>query len=1245
MWSFIRSFLLFTLCCNAFGESNWLKIRPLTSCLKVEIEYQEINNQFSLRSISPRTLEYFNLAENITDINDLSSIQDELFELEHYYCGDSYFEELEFTAEQNCGQNSQKNSKPFQSEFIDLISQIIKNIDNQGNNCDDVVDLIALQNNFPQLDSNYNFDFKKSHSIVKLFTDKNIDQMIDHFYECGGSKGSGLFIKNLIVLESKKSCIFPSPPGFLQLDQVIEIANSVAKSNENLNLISLNSKQNKIIKETSHLFIDKVLEEQTKNIFGESIDAKSFYSQLPTYQKLKEQSAETTLDFISFYFTQNIPLEFIDNGLDYLLTQNIKPMLPKDLSDSEKTNFINNFIIPPSKKEFNECIADYKREIYPKGDTSIEGIINYRKDKKEKFCQDNIVQCEITGCGQIINYSTQRTDIKDQNKIQACVYKSIDALLPNFLEFTLENELAKLDKQISGNKDLINTIKEDAEVELRLCINKSLNKVDSDHNEALLKTEANDYINILNKCGKALETNLTKDIAKLTILKNDAMAKLYNKGDFTNFKSEEYSIGLYQFAEKMVTTGLNKCLEAQQNHDNKSATLCQPMIEIEVAGRFISDQIKSMLPNHTNAEKDEMTRAFSQCVATSQVVLKSHFNEKITTSSDAANYLEQNHTFYNCFKSLLPKAIDEIASIELDKLNGQMSELKVLDFFEKQKPEILKVTQKCMQEKIDQIPNWNSFKKENEKPDGQDFITVSKQQCTNEATEYALTKIVPHIIAVQSAQIPEIGLKEINENELANHISSGEKSLGDAISKHFKKAIQSDETFQTNSYMVDLENAIQTGVISQVYNQLFAKVDRSKVTSFDINSFRNALSPQCLSKLYTSHKENIANLQIAMKNSSKPEVEIDPIRTLVSSLENTLIKEMSPLRKDSFITKLYKMCETPEKIKTTTDFKKAKVFDPFLASIISDQVILNLKKTTKDLCLNDTKNLNIGLDTKALELICSYPEKPIVTLLGDSPYLKNMSNEQFLILDIIRNRMKKDNYIIDKELSFDKLYDFISNDKEILDFVFNHFSDIALNSESTMKALTLKITEDLFFNEQFKDFSELFIENQLVGGIGTEGYSEAKKVINQKASEYVPSQILPKVTGIITESLSRNWTYNKLSKKLNWKKIEIFKRKALKQNLFENIIMPILNKSPENELNEKKKSFEAFLTNHLYHYPSTENVNYKLNKVNVKGQEKIIEPNGPKHYSFMEAATNEVKSELWSVVPQGLWQNIKESLE
>ena len=1255
-------FLTFLISMN-LNALEWVKISPLSHCEQFFIEFSEQNGKYIVRYQKYPNSDFIVSSKPLTNINDLGLLTDELVEAADNFC--PFDLEVEHNTEIECG-HIDHDEKPFSDDYALFVEDIIEIIDESGNNCDDVIPLIALQEEISQLDSKDLITFDKYSSTLKIFVGDDTEKIIDHFYECGGKKGSDKFIENLILLESKKACVFPAPPGLLTLDEAKKTAKRIAKEYPNNGIMSLGMNQGKMTKHAIVEFTNDILKKNAKLVFGPEYNADQFIQNLDIYKNLKNVKSSRVLDYASYIMSLDAPLEIIDKGIPQLARSNFGKMLPESMSQKDKDLFVDENITPIIKDNYNSCIADFKKKVgYPntfKGKDPEKKLIKYRKKLQKSFCKKNPHVCNQNICGEGPNFASHDPDLKDMEQIQACLFAGLTKSAKPLLHKIIADQKKTFASHFEMNDEMINGITDDAYADLYQCADQKFKQQANlnyregftENVEALQHTNADDYLKVLKQCALGVEENLTGVFASLLMGSIDPVNKSFGTNKQVSIYGHKIDQGAKDFANKAIEESLPACVArqkeiAKRNNDlAPSAINCRVALEIEASSNLISKLISDTFKQYKVDPKSgaKVTSKFEACSQNAKEdSYEALFNKRhpspIYDAKDAERFLSERNNYYECVTDMVANTAEGISDkFVYDLLAENKDQLKSYDKIKKLKEPVIKLTKACFREKMEELGSWTKFMDFN----NEDGLTKLQEDCTNKATEYMLPKIMLYETKAQLESIAKTNVVSDKDNELiTEHLLDQLKEKYDisvpfltrepkdeyVLKEAFKRfREQNGPDADMNNFINDVIDTAKSKTVAVIKFNIIDEIEEVADPGYDFSELKHIITPQCIERYLDQNDDQIKKLtKLIESHAPKTDKDVD-LRTLfINYLKKGLQRSLYKGRYIELTKNLKDLCKNPKKYKDLENIAKLGIADDLLISIIKEKVIESFNNVSKNQCYDDLKSHNIKLPEKVQTQLCedhSYSSTRVMDI-------RNLLMKYVTDPDL---RVKAE-LILQKKIQSDKLVntkfedsyfmdDLLYKDKAVLNYIYTNFDKVVANVPKTVEDLNVLIVERIFADKSKSSFAKEFVENQLVSTIGLGNYDMAKEKVKDKlnglsltlkAVDFVTAKGIQRHTH---EGLRKKWTHSSLKRYLDLRSAPDEKVEGLIEQVFKKAVVAELKQSTtEKEKTQNMKELTEYVTNFVATNNNHPNPKYKEGKtITIRGAEYEVPPQGDKMHGF-----------------------------
>lgn len=470
------------------NSSGWKTIYPVSHCMLLPIAYQVQPDGSYMVKVQNTDFTDITVATPVADLNDLSILTESIVEKSEQLCPDTEFITLIPLTLEDGDVACHSSDQFFSDDYIDFVRFTADYVNKTGNQCNNMIPLIKLQDQITALEKEELLKFRPSknlgHMLLKIFTGKETDLMINQFQACGGKDGSDKFIQNMILLEAKKACIIPD---MLSWDEAEQIAQDISKDYKNTNLFKLNKAQNQLSYDATMAFTNKVLEKEVEDILGsvfedlnkkndvakilserkESVfykpdivnalydngrpkNTKHFIKNLDSKKRLDKFTNKDKLsDYVAYVFSVDAGIEIGQKAIPLFIESAFRDKLPSAWSEEEKDKFINGYtddqgkyhkgLVDVANDEYDGCMDsrvkyskyrpnknDNDRKMATMKEKEYENdLLKHRLETKENFCNENKEQCIEDSCDGSVNMLQMDDAATDTEVIQGCVLKGI----------------------------------------------------------------------------------------------------------------------------------------------------------------------------------------------------------------------------------------------------------------------------------------------------------------------------------------------------------------------------------------------------------------------------------------------------------------------------------------------------------------------------------------------------------------------------------------------------------------------------------------------------------------------------------------------------------------------------------------------------------------------------------------------------------------------------------------------------
>lgn len=1245
-----------------WAASQWTTIRPLPHCSLLTIEFQHTGDKYQVRYRKQATDLTYTVEEKLLEnINDLSNLTDELIEAAYSYCP---FEMNIDEIERLCADVNP--TSPFDQEYVDFLREFVLLIDKEGNNCDDVIPYMRLQSTVTALKKEELIKFDRSKNILKLFTGSDTDKLIDQVRECGGTtQGTRQFIQNIILIEARNACIFPS---YLSFEEATAIAKEVSENYPGMGLLGLNSAKEKITRDTVKAMVKPILNKQIKAIAGDEVDTSNIINNLPSVKKLDTISDSRLQDYTSLVLGPNLPFEVVDSLLPTMIESSFSPML-EDLSPNERESFLASKLQTPIKNNYDKCIRQYKDRLrLHDNNLSDKNMIRLRKSLRDQFCDQNPESCSAVGCDAKTNFLTLRDDINDQSLIQSCLYQSINDRIPAIIELNLSQQLKNLPQLEKYESNIVSSLTPNASAEIKRCFeNESIEKTQKpytsqteDHPEALLHLSADQYKDTLLDCAKKIEMDITTEIATLLVADTAPFKKQFPESG----KIESHGVPLnklaYDQAKSVVTGATNQCFQSQlesKELQNIDSSICIPLIEMRAGQTIITSQISSMLKKYDVPKNDIDSLSFNYQLCADEAF--GHAVDNIKTAEQAELYLDKDTKYLGCVNETILDAVDLVSEKSYQKILEEQSDSLDRLFAQTLTPDIKKVVSQCFKKGLETSSNWNQFIAFND----MGGLTDLQASCTEAAENYALPRLIEYELSLQLGNLQNTNAVNITVDDFIKNLAVNKDLNG----KNHEILLGLYLDYKRNQPKGDIESFIdqfktsaQENAIGAIHQHILEElVERNKIGFPLYRDLVEVITPKCMNDLYSLHKENIALLiKRISEQEPKPKEQVDIQKTFIEILEKGLFQSLVTNQYPKLLATAKKICKTPQDYATLESLAGTKMGDDFIAAIVREKLLEAFNQTAISQCEEDMNEMQIPKD-----LTSDFCD-PNIDKAADAHAIIKKIDSMFRDPRIGSNLRfiweRKVQTIAKAKEHFDhaETLELFIKDRDILDFVYQNFSDVVIKDPAINHELTRRVVEKIFKDHSKEKFAEDFIELQLVSAVGIKGYQKAhstmltkieemtgpikgRDFVKKRAREFGP-KLFPSV-----------WNYSGVKKHFNWDGMKQEEREELINAVYKYNLAPRFEPNiDEKDQKIQSEKLAAVVHNHIESHRSIPNPNYKPAKstpVFTRGTGSLnfveLKETGPKNFTFTESLAQELTEKITVAVENDIYEDVGQSLK
>lgn len=1228
---------------------NWTRISPLEYCPEFKLEYSvNSDGQYQLRIPGPVAPEY--LDQKLEDVNDFSLITDILVEKSLPVCNVSKaparIEEGFILFEQEADFGSQVCREPirYTEPYVELARELVSILQFSGNRCDQLMSYTKLQTQIEQLSDEELISIDDPgglfHQAIAIFTPPETDKMLELYNSCGGKKFTDKFVANLIMLEAKKACVMPRPPGMMSFEETKKIAQDIAKDYNNLSLLAINKKQDEITQKAVMAFVDGALKSEIQGMLGNQIeDLDAFIGELDTVKEIRSvKLSEVGDDYLGLGFTMDATLEIAQKALPLLARSSFQERLPSGWSSQKKKTYFENSLMPKIEDQYNVCMQEHKDKVLFGKGASIEKKLKARAKLKKRYCQNHPDQCQKNTCGNKVSVLSGDPEISDAKVVQGCAMKALLNGVKPLLRESIADQKESFKKDFTLTDEMVEESTETTWKGLLNCANRQVLKANGEtatsysdplsppiftEDRHLQKVSAADFEATIIDCADVATVDVARDFFKKTLMSQDVL-------------SNEYPDSLTSEVDAIIGETYDSCIYAQQfnqvlegvERPKRNPLLCVPIVEMEAAKRVITSTLLKTIKEagaDTGSSPTQLTiKEFENCADAAMESAQEGIGTSsaaIPNQAAAQSYLEKDAKFVGCVKDAVLNTVEVAGSEIFDReIDSMADQLKAPEYVRGLKNGALIQTQQCFKDGLSEIENWRQFVAFNDAKG----LNTTMEKCEAVALDYILPKALIRETSIQLADLKNESLIKNNTEvgnilayvaydlrkryglDLPNNVKGDdiiEWSFAKAHNAHLKK-----EGASTNTFVKEYGDLAMEKAIGVVFKNV--KADVQKIAGNQYNDFFEAIGPQCLYNGFSKFQGDIIGLIEKMaKMPANPEKE-STIREISKAIVDGLSyqKGLGGYAYSSKLKDIKSLCSNVKGLDDPKDVAKTNALDFVIKGALKKTLLDSFYDIAKDQCVDDLRksapNSFEGLiqkacaernPIKAANYFSSILIKAPVSQDADAQRNIGFVQERLLEMGkLLRDTMEKTSFI---ERS-------VFGDPSIMKFIYDNFTPVMTENKSVMNQLTAKIAKRVFSDQSNGGFADRFAKTQLEAGFGLAGYEKAYATITiEKLDEslgwldiFVSKNKALKVS---REALRKKWTPKGISGMLDWNRISHTQRKKLMNALYSGAIEPSLSGGSANmdkisdELGKhasdykypgSNKSFEEKLTEYITEY-------------------------------------------------------------
>lgn len=1217
---------------SLWSQGDWRAITPLDYCQKLQIEYQVTSDgEYKVRipgPAGPRQID-----QRLEDINDLSSLTDILVDESVKVCGGGKavlrVESDAIIFEERDGQDYHECLSPlvYSEPYLDLTREMVGILQFNGNRCDQLMAFTELQTKITQLSDEDLIKLEKprlGHRFLKLFTDKDTDELVNLYNTCGGEKFTDKFVANLILIEAKNACVMPRPPGIFSFAQTKEIAMDVAKDFNGLSLMKMNSKKGKITERAIKALTQKGLKIEIESLLGPQIeDVDSFVADLDAVKELNQVDFEENgAESLGLGFTFDATMEVAQKAVPILAKGSFKDKLPPDWSESEKDRYFDSEFLPAVEDTYASCMSEHFEKSGFGQNLSLDQKLKKREALKANYCKNHPEQCRGKSCGESINILSGDPKISDAQVAQGCVMKSMLEAVKPTMKLSILAQREKFKKDFDLTDRFADELANRGYETLLQCANNKIVKESSgprailDEPEHLQSISAPKFESVLLECANTAEVGIARVFYAKTLLNQKALRDAYPK-DVSESARQAPRPELLRDVEEILGRTYDPCISKQQANSLKNSgtagvrdpLLCVPIVEIAAATKVIKSSIEKTYEESGMSDNPQgllSMKEFENCADRSLKGALNSLRESestvevpINTEIDAENFLQKNNQFYSCVKDAIVNTAGTVGDKMFDEKTAEMADqLENPDFLKGLKNGAMNATQKCFKDKLDGLENWKGFMSFNEA----DGLAQLQDECAVKAVDYVLPKTLIKETADKMAPLREenflVGHTEVGNTlagtafhlrrkyglDLPSHLKGDsivEWSFAQAHNEHSKTQGNDTTTFVDEYTQVVMDKAI-----AAIHKNVAAKVE--EMGKEDFSSFFQAAPPQCLHKVFTKFEPQISGLIEEMNKMPKDEnITSAPLVDEISQLILSGLRYQKGLGASAYKNKIADIenaCKNIDSFEGPMDLAQTEAFDFILKGVVQNRLFDTFDEVVTEQCIEGLKEQIGDPNAPSLEEVCgtrnlSDAEAAFQETLSAFPKKK-------AIIDFIKNRHLQMIDVLTSKFKNSKETEKIvfQGEPRVIDFIHENFKDILTEDKDTMQTLNTSITKKLFNDKSKDSFANQFVKIQVTNGLGIAGHKKAYDALNISTIDDAVGWLdfgvdKGKVLAVSREALAKKWTPAGVEELLHWDRINDRTREGLINSVYENAVLPA---AQGKEFNDNKIADD--ITRHVQSY-------------------------------------------------------------
>jgi hypothetical protein len=930
---------------------------------------------------------------------------------------------------------------PIDAEFFSNIQEVLNYLPKQ-NRCDEVADLITLQNEIEGLGKKNLFTYKKpirARNIFKTFAPDS-KELIDLFSVCGGKKGSGDFVKNAILIELSSACMIPKPPGSFTWEEAEVIAAEIGQDYKEKSLLSIYKSENEISNVTIKRFARELIRKEAKDYVPE-VD--KFIDKLPYWDSFDENLK--TEGYLDHLMSLDATFSVVEGMLPYIIEGQFKDRVPNGdtaiMADIQKR----------AKAEYDKCVQPYKNKM--RFESPIKKRIEGIKEVHQDLCLKPGISCAKNAC-ESDPILSETKGVADSDVLKSCIYSSLSQALNPIIQLTVKGSITKEEDKRVVSEDIANK----GIIRLKECLNEKYPGYNSERPNAslsLVRPGAPDFEESFLSCVEVMTAKVGRETSGYLVKEN---IKDYYPSNF-EITSEE-----------ILSRAYDPCIRAMPE-EKKDPARCEYLITVNSVESVIKAKFNKDYPEQRK-KNDQIISSFKECMAPS---IESFYKNINVEGVGGSEYTAQDMSLSKCTSTAIEKFAGSVAYTSYKEKVEELGKKGDLEY----QKEILKFSsdiqlsvENCFKKELESYKTWDSLSSLMD--DDQKFSSI-QTKCENLATARAIGTIFNYEAKGQikeyktdgvfaSTVTPELILDEVTGILVTNYNLKVPSNLkGDERRKWiyqegYLKYINKYPKLKdpVASYTDYLEKIATDSSYQKVHENLFSKM--SKINSSITAELKPNFSPDCFHRMYEVFLSKLP------KNPNEPP-SIDPLKDLAETLMNGLsyVKKVDQVTYKSKLAAIKNYCDSQ------FDYQQSKN-SVIVELMLKGQVFEGIEE-------DFSKALLQGIAEEKKKI--ADPNKDVK-------------------LKYVQYKYDKMKALIDKKLRNPKeLEKILYSDGSLLNYGQATFDKLASGDKETKEIFTELMLRELFSDTSNNSFASEFAEIQLVSSIGQVGVTDAIKTASE----------------------------------------------------------------------------------------------------------------------------------------------------